>query len=56
MIRRLIILLLIVGCATKPVSSSKPTLYSMDMSENEFKAKTNELEIFEKNQDGIVYN
>ena len=47
--------LLIIGCATKPVSSSKPTVYSMDMSENEFKAKNDELEIIEQNKDGIVY-
>ena len=51
----LLFILLIVGCATKTVSTSKPTVYSMDMSENEFKAKNDELEIIEKNKAGIVY-
>ena len=51
----LLSILLIVGCATKPVSSSKPTIYSIGMSEAEFRIKNNELEIFEQNQDGIVY-
>ena len=46
---------LFIGCATKTVSSSKPTVYSLDMSENEFKAKNDELEIIEQNKDGIVY-
>ena len=51
----ILFVLLIVGCATKPISSSKPTVYSMDMSENEYKAKNDELEIIEQNKDGIVY-
>ena len=51
----LLSIILIVGCATKTVNSSKPTVYSMDMSENEFKAKNDELEIIEENKDGIVY-
>ena len=51
----LLSIILIVGCATKTVSTSKPTVYSMDMSENEFKAKNDELEIIEQNKDGIVY-
>ena len=55
MIRRLIILLLIVGCATKPVENRKPTEYTMKMSEDEFKTKNNELEIYEQNMEGIVY-
>ena len=48
MIRRLIILLLIVGCATKSVSSSKPTEYSMGMGIEEFKEKNEGLELFEQ--------
>ena len=55
MLRRLIILLLIVGCATKPVENRKSTEYTMKMSEDEFKTKNNELEIYEQNRDGIVY-
>ena len=51
----ILFVLLIVGCATKPVSSSNPTVYSINMSENEFKAKNDELEIIEQNKDGIVY-
>ena len=51
----ILFVLLIVGCATKPISSSKPTVYSMDMSENEYKAKNDELEIIEQNENGIVY-
>ena len=51
----LLIALLIVGCATKPVENRKPTEYTMKMNEDEFKAKNNELEIFEQNKDGIVY-
>ena len=51
----ILFVLFIVGCASKSVSSSKPTIYSMNMSENEFKAKNDELEIIEENKDGIVY-
>ena len=51
----ILFVLLIVGCATKPVSSSNPTVYSINMSENEFKAKNDELEIIQQNKDGIVY-
>ena len=55
MIRRLIILLLIVGCATIPVENRKSTEYTMKMGEDEFKAKNNGLEIYEQNKEGIVY-
>ena len=55
MIRRLIILLLIVGCATIPVENRKSIEYAMKMSEDEFKIKNIELEIYEQNRDGIVY-
>ena len=55
MIRRLIILLLIVGCATIPVENRKSTEYTLKMNEDEFKAKNNELEIYEQNKEGIVY-
>ena len=51
----LLSIILIVGCATKPVENRKPTEYTMKMNEDEFKAKNNELEIFEQNKDGIVY-
>ena len=51
----LLIGLLIVGCATKPVENRKPTEYTMKMNEDEFKEMNNEIEIFEQNQDGIVY-
>ena len=51
----LLIILLIVGCATKSVENRKPVEYTMKMSEDEFKTKNNELEIFEQNQYGIVY-
>ena len=53
--KRLIILLLIVGCATIPVENRKSTEYTMKMSEDEFKTKNNELEIYEQNRDEIVY-
>ena len=55
MIRRLIILLLIVGCATKPVISPKPTVYFDGMSEEIFKEKNDALEVVEQTKDGIVY-
>ena len=51
----LLIVLLIVGCATKPVENRKSTEYTMKMSEDEFKAKNNGLAIYEQNRDGIVY-
>jgi len=51
----LLIVLLIVGCATIPVENRKSTEYTMKMSEDEFKIKNNELEIYEQNRDGIVY-
>ena len=51
----LLIALLIVGCATKSVENRKPVEYTMKMSEDEFKTKNNELEIYEQNRDGIVY-
>ena len=50
MIRRIIILLLIVGCATKSVSSSKPTKYSMGMGTEEFEEKNNGLELVEQTE------
>ena len=37
MIRRLIILLLIVGCATIPVENRKSTEYTLKMNEDEYK-------------------
>ena len=46
---------LFMGCATKAVENRKSTEYTMKMSEDEFKAKNNELEIYEQNKDGIVY-
>ena len=55
MIRRLTILLLIVGCATKRVENRTSIEYTMKMSEDEFKTKNNELEIYEQNKEGIVY-
>ena len=51
----LIIALLIVGCATKPVENRTSIEYTMKMSEDAFKTKNNELEIYEQNRDGIVY-
>ena len=51
----LLFTLLIVSCAIKPVSSSKPTIYFNGMSEESFKTKNDELEIVEQNKDGIVY-
>ena len=51
----LIILLLVVGCATKPVSSSKPTEYSMGMGIEEFKKKNKGLELVEQKENDIVY-
>ena len=55
--KKLLILsiLLIVGCATKRVENRTSIEYTMKMSEDEFKTKNNELEIFEQNQYGIVY-
>ena len=50
-----IAILLIAGCATIPVENRKSTEYTMKMSEDEFKTKNNELEIYEQNRDGIVY-
>ena len=47
--------LLIVGCATKPVISPKPTVYFDGMSEEIFKEKNDELEVVEQTKDGIVY-
>ena len=46
---------LFMGCATKSVSSSKPTVYSMGMSLERFKGKNDGLELFDQNKDGIVY-
>ena len=51
----LLSILLIVGCATKQVENRTSTEYTMKMSEDEFKTKNNELEIYEENRDGIVY-
>ena len=51
----LLSIILIVGCATKPVENRKSTEYTMKMGEDEFKAKNNGLEIYEQNKDGIVY-
>ncbi len=51
----LILALLFVGCATKQVENRTSTEYTMKMSEDEFKTKNNELEIYEQNRDGIVY-
>ena len=48
MIRWLTILLPIVGCATKSISNTKPTEYTIKMNKEEFKAMNNELEIFRK--------
>ena len=47
--------LLIVGCATKPVISPKPTVYFDGMSEEIFKEKNDALEVVEQTKDGIVY-
>ena len=55
MLRRLIILLLIVGCVTKPISSPIATIYFDGMSEEIFKEKNDELEVVEQTKDGIVY-
>ena len=51
----LIIILLIVGCATKSVSSSKSTEYSMGMGIEEFKEKNEGLELVEQKENDIVY-
>ena len=51
----LLSILLIVGCATKQVENRTSTEYTMKMSEDEFKTKNNELEIYEQNKEGIVY-
>ena len=51
----LLSIILIVGCATKPVENRKSTEYTMKMGEDEFKTKNNGLEIYEQNKDGIVY-
>ena len=55
--KKLILLsvLLIVGCATKPVISPKPTVYFDGMSEEIFKEKNDALEVVEQTKDGIVY-
>ena len=55
--KKLILLsvILFVVCATIPVENRKSTEYTMKMSEDEFKTKNNELEIYEQNRDGIVY-
>ena len=57
--KKLILILMVgslfMGCATKAVENRKSTEYTMKMSEDEFKAKNNELEIYEQNKDGIVY-
>ena len=51
----LLSIFLIVGCATKRVENRTSTEYTMKMSEDEFKTKNNELEIYEQNKEGIVY-
>ena len=51
----ILIILLIIGCATKPVISPKPTEYFDGMSEEIFKEKNDALEVVEKTKDGIVY-
>ena len=51
----LLSILLVVGCATKQVENRTSIEYTMKMSEDEFKTKNNELEIYEQNRDGIVY-
>ena len=55
--KKLILLsvLLIVGCATKSVSSSKPTEYSMGMGIEEFKEKNKGLELVEQKENDVVY-
>ena len=47
-----IALIVIIGCAA---NSPEPTIYFMGISEEEFKAKNDGLELFEQNKDGIVY-
>ena len=51
----LLSIILIVGCATKSVSSSKPTEYSMGMGIEEFKEKNKGLELVEQKENDIVY-
>ena len=51
----LLSILLIVGCATKTVSSSKPTEYSMGMGIEKFKEKNKGLELVEQKENDIVY-
>jgi len=51
----LLTLLFIVGCATKQVENRTSIEYTMKMSEDDFKTKNSELEIYEQNKDGIVY-
>ena len=51
----LLSIFLIIGCATKRVENRTSIEYTMKMSEDEFKTKNNELEIYEQNRDGIVY-
>ena len=51
----LLSILLIVGCATKPVNSSKATEYSMGMGIEEFKKKNKGLELVEQKENDIVY-
>ncbi|HJO48321.1 MAG TPA: hypothetical protein QF625_05210, partial [Candidatus Scalindua sp.] len=57
--KKLILILMVgslfIGCATQAVENRKSTEYTMKMSEDEFKTKNNELEIYEQNKDGIVY-
>ena len=51
----LLSILLIVGCATKSVSSAKPTEYSMGMGIEEFKKKNKGLELVEQKENDVVY-
>ena len=51
----LLSIMLIVGCATKRVENRISIEYTMKMSEDAFKTKNNELEIYEQNKEGIVY-
>ena len=48
----LLALIVIIGCAA---NSPEPIIYFMGISEEEFKAKNDGLELFEQNEDGIVY-
>ena len=51
----LLSIVFIVGCATKSVSSLKPTEYSMGMGIEEFKEKNKGLELVEQKENDIVY-